>query len=101
MFFAEEFRDLIESAYRYLVGASSVHELNGRVNTCVKFAKATGVSPHFSQLLGEWHEMIDRHWNEWGHCQNPLTEQEFRVWLSKQLMSMNRDPGCHPGPNSP
>ncbi|GAB3096017.1 hypothetical protein [Lysobacter terrae] len=80
-----EFRFMLEAGQRYLSGACSIQELNGRVSELATAAKFWGGHPAFSQIAADWSAMVDRGWNEWGQSPNPLSEQEFRAWLGEQL----------------
>lgn len=83
-----EFRKMLEAGRRYLGGACSIQELNGRVSELATAAKFWGGHPALVEVAGIWSAMVDRRWNEWGHCPHPLSEQEFMAWLEEQLSSL-------------
>lgn len=76
---------MLETGKRYLAGECSMMELNGSISRCIDVAKLLDAHPAISQLAHEWSVMVNRRWNEWGHEQHPLSEQEFRDWLQQQL----------------
>tara|TARA_R110002020_G_scaffold21373_80_gene72634 strand:+ start:12822 stop:13103 length:282 start_codon:yes stop_codon:yes gene_type:complete len=80
-----EFRQMIEAAQRYLAGGCSIQELNGRVAEAATASKFWGGHPALVQVASDWSTAVDRRWNEWGHVQNPLSENQFRSWLVQQL----------------
>jgi len=87
-----EFRQMLEAGRRYLAGTCSIQELNGHVSEIATAAKFWGGHPALAQIAGDWSAMVDRRWNEWGHCPNPLSEQEFLAWLEGQLSSLGQMP---------
>lgn len=80
-----ELRQLLEAAQRYLAGACSIQELNGRVGALADGVKLWNGHSALSQVADEWSVMVDRRWNEWGHVANPVSEEQFRSWLVEQI----------------
>ena len=87
-----EFRQMLEAGRRYLAGACSIQELNGRVSELATAAKFWSNHPALAEVASDWSAMVDRRWNEWGHNPNPLSEQEFVAWLEGQLSSLGQMP---------
>lgn len=87
-----EFRQMLEAGRRYLAGTCSIQELNGCVSELATAAKFWGGHPALAQVAGDWSAMVDRLWNEWGHCPNPISELEFLTWLDGQLSSLGQMP---------
>lgn len=87
-----EFRQMPEAGRRYLGGACSIQELNGRVSEAATAAKFWGGHPALVEVASIWSAMVDRRWNECGHCPRPLSEQEFIAWLGEQLSSLGQMP---------
>lgn len=77
---------MFEVARRYATGASSVHELNGAISIARHMAAAAGADAAVLSSLGEWSDMVNRRWNEWGLEKQPITEDEFQAWLREQLI---------------
>jgi len=94
-----EFRQMIEAGRRYLAGTCSIQELNGRVDEFATATKFWRGHPALAQVAGDWSTMVDRRWNEWGHCPSPLSEQEFVAWLEGQLSSLGQMPNNSFKPN--
>ncbi|MFD2097610.1 hypothetical protein ACFSJ3_16590 [Corallincola platygyrae] len=69
----------------YLQGESSIHELSGIANALKTKALAIQGSPAYLEIAEEWLGMITRHWNEWGLAEDPVSEEDFRKWLTEQL----------------
>lgn len=80
-----EFRRMLEAGRRYLSGACTIQELNGFVSELTTAVKFFGGHAALAQIASDWSTMVDRHWNEWGHCPNPLTLEQFHVWLEERL----------------
>lgn len=83
-----EFRQMLEAGRRYLAGTCSIQELNGRASELAVAAKFWRGHPALAQIAGDWAAMVDRHWNEWSHCPNLISEQEFLAWLDGELSSL-------------
>ncbi len=81
-----ELRKLFEEASRYVEGDSSIIALNGMVADCKTLAKMEKSPEPVQRLLDEWWLMVNRRWNEWGLCPDPLSEEEFVAWLREQLV---------------
>lgn len=79
-----ELRELLEAAQRYLDGACSIQELNGRVGALADAARLFNGHSVLFEIVSEWSNMVDRHWNEWGHVIDPVSEEAFRAWLIEQ-----------------
>ena len=94
-----EFRQMIEAGRRYLAGTCSIQELNGRVGEFATATKFWRGHPALAQVAGDWSTMVDRRWNEWGHCPSSLSEQEFVAWLEGQLSSLGQMPNNSFKPN--
>jgi hypothetical protein len=88
-----EVRELLDAAQRYLAGACSIQELNGRVGALADASKLWGGHPAFLELAAEWSGMVDRRWNERGHVATPLSEEQFRAWLLDQMTFLARVQG--------
>ncbi|MFV5313491.1 hypothetical protein VXN68_15040 [Acinetobacter schindleri] len=80
-----EVRRLIDAGKRYLAGSCSIQELHGHASQCATFARFMHSHPGIEQVANEWVSVIYRRWNEWGDVAEPLTEQEFRLWLTAQV----------------
>jgi hypothetical protein len=81
-----ELRKLFEEASRYLDGRSSIVALNGMVAELKTLAEMERSPEPVHRLLDDWWVMVNRRWNEWGSCRNPVTEEEFVAWLREQLV---------------
>ena len=44
------------------------------------------LDPRISDWAEEWKTVCNRNWNEWGLCENPLTDDELKQWIRTQLM---------------
>lgn len=79
---ATAFRVLIAAAQGYLHGeGQTIASLNGYTAQ----AKEAAVDPQIVDLLNDWERMINRRRNEWGFEDEPISETDFREWLSNQL----------------
>lgn len=83
-----EVRALCGAAKDYLAGRCSIHELNGNASQLADAARLFKAHPAVKVMAEEWSGMIDRRWNEWGHVEEPVSEEEFRVWLQTQLEAL-------------
>ena len=81
-----EIRDVFKVARLYLEDEASIIELHGVVVKCTQWAYLAKLSPEIVSVLEEWRTMTYNRWNEWGDAQHPSTEEDFRVWLEKQLV---------------
>ena len=81
-----ELRALFEEASRYVDGHSSIIALNGTVAQLKTLANIEKSPEPVQRLLNDWWVMVNRRWNEWGTCPNPLTEEEFVAWIREQLV---------------
>lgn len=79
-----ELRELLEAAQRYLDGACSIQELNGRVGALADAARLWNGHSVLFEIADDWSGMVDRRWNEWGHVIDPVSEAQFRAWLIEQ-----------------
>jgi len=94
-----EFRLMLDAGKRYLEGACSIQELNGRVSELAIAAKFWGGHSVLTQVATDWSAIVDRRWNEWGHSPNSVAEQEFQVWLEGQLGLLGQMPNNSFKPN--
>ena len=88
-----EFRQMLRAGQLYLEGTCCLSELNGYVSECAATAKFWQGHPALTQVAIDWAVNVERRWNEWGMCINPLTEEDFRQWLEEQLTLLRHKPG--------
>jgi len=82
----DNLRALLHAGSAYLEGNSTLSALNGHVGMAKDAVKVSGKShPAIGAMLDEWGATINRRWNEWGMEREPLSEDEFRLWLRSQL----------------
>jgi hypothetical protein len=80
-----EVKEMVECAKRFLANETNIHELHGHAQQCKTAACLSSKESAVYSLADEWVTMTYRYWNEWGDAKNPLTEKEFKNWLSKQV----------------
>ena len=78
---------LLECAESYLIGKSNFAALNGYAQNLKDDSLDSDENPKLVLLANEWIININRAWNEWGLEKNPLSEKEFKRWLSNQISS--------------
>lgn len=86
-----EFRKLLEAGRRYLDGAATLAELNGRVSATLEAGHFWGAAAPLMEVAQDWEHMINRAWNEMGEQRAPLTEAQFSEWLRQQFYFPARD----------
>ena len=86
---SEELALLIECAEKYLVGKSNYAALNGYAQNLKDHATHSQESSELVAFAEEWIVNINRAWNEWGLEKVPLSESEFKRWLSNELKSFS------------
>ncbi|MBB1610858.1 hypothetical protein A9978_00245 [Pseudomonas sp. UMC65] len=86
-----EFKKLLEAGRRYLDGAATLAELNGRVSATLEAGHFWGASAPLMEVTQDWEHMINRAWNEMGEQPAPLTEAQFSEWLRQQFYFPTRD----------
>jgi hypothetical protein len=80
-----EMRVIFETAARYIDGEATVQDLHAVIGQCRALAHMHKSPEPVRQLLADWDAMVQRRWNEWGLCRDPLSEEEFVAWLREQL----------------
>ena len=76
---------MIDCGRRFLDGESEINELHLHAEQLKQVSKQFNASIHIQELASEWSAMSGRLWNEWGLVKNPVSESDFREWLSNQL----------------
>lgn len=86
-----EFRKLLETGWRYLDGAATLAELNGRARATLEAGHFWGAAAPIMEVALDWEHMINRAWNEMAEHHAPLTEVQFSEWLRQQFYFPARD----------
>ena len=77
----KELRNLFEHANAYLNNEGNVISLYGYAAR----ARDAATHPDLAELLEEWVSMVNRAWNEFGTSVAPISEEELKDWVTKQL----------------
>lgn len=80
-----ELKAMINCGKRFLTHKSTIHELHGHAQQLKIAVGLFDSSKAIGDLAEEWITMTYRHWNEWGDVKEPLSKEEFKAWLSKQI----------------
>tara|TARA_R110002049_G_scaffold75336_1_gene193860 strand:- start:62 stop:370 length:309 start_codon:yes stop_codon:yes gene_type:complete len=84
----KEIRELLEHANAYLNCEGSVISLHGHAAN----ARHAVTHPVLVEWLDEWISMANRAWNEFGTSVAPISEDELKAWVAKQLSHTHKFP---------
>lgn len=76
---------MIQSANRYLVGHEEFIDLYYAIAEALVAVQRYGRDSIVGPMILEWRDMSERCRNEFGMAHDPVTEDQFRIWLGNQL----------------
>jgi len=80
-----EVAEMITAVERFVDGEIHFSELVGPIERCQWWARVHGTDPAIQKLSADWLLLVDRTWNEYGQHSEPLTVDELRAELAKDL----------------
>jgi hypothetical protein len=80
-----EFRELIRCARAFIAGQLHFSYVCSAAAAFRGTAKLLPVSREVKQMAEEWAAMATRAWPEMSRISNPISEDEFRQWVSSQI----------------
>lgn len=80
-----EVKQMVEAARKFLEGKITIQELHGDVAACAYAAKLFSAHPLITELAQRWLGMVSRYWDEWELEKEPLSEEQFRLWLEQEI----------------
>lgn len=83
--YTAEFRNMVEAAESYLAGDRDFMDLYYVIAEAWHAVRLYGPDRTVAPIIREWSEMSGRCRNEWRMAPNPISEEQFRSWLVRQL----------------
>jgi hypothetical protein len=80
-----EAREMLSLTERYVADDVDFMELYHAIQMCAHWARERQLGEPVLQLCREWFSQADRCRNEMGMAKDPLTDDEFKAWLRRQL----------------
>lgn len=80
-----EIRELIRLARAYVAEEVHFSYVCCAVGPFRDAARIFSAEPAIQKMAEEWEKMAIRVWLEFARIDNPISEEEFRVWVGEQL----------------
>jgi hypothetical protein len=80
-----EFRALVEAARSFVAGDLHFSHVCAAAAAFDEAVKIYIVDPRVKQIASEWVGMASRAWPEWGQVPDPVTPEEFKEWVQREL----------------
>ena len=80
-----EIHELVAVAKSFVLGEKHFSEIVGPAQQCMWWCPVHNCHPEIQQLVADWYLMADRVWNEYGQHSNPMTVDEFRDQVARDL----------------
>ncbi len=76
---------MVAAAKQFVAGEIHFSELVGPITECEWWCRLYDTHSHIHRLAVEWHQLVDRTWNEYGQHDNPLTVEQLRMQLKDDV----------------
>jgi hypothetical protein len=80
-----EFKELVDVARSYLEGEVHFSHVCAAAAALNEAVKVYACDPRVKQAASQWAEMSRRVWPEWGKVRDPVTPEEFKAWVQREL----------------
>ena len=82
-----EFREMITTGRKYLLGEAHFMEVRGCAVTCEKAAQLFSAADEIREMAASWNRIIETHWNEWGLVaeEDLVSANDLREFIRKDL----------------
>ena len=87
--FQESFRNLVSVAHRFVSGDASFMEFYHACAEARRDVHGESLDQRVSDLVAGWASLAERCRNEWGECSAPLSEQQVREHVSRELPNID------------
>ena len=81
--------ELIKASETYLNGTWTCSLINGFLSKAKTDAQKT-IDSELLKFLEDWIDVNDSNWNEWGHRKAPISDEDYKVYLKKQIETLKR-----------
>jgi hypothetical protein len=89
--FQESFRKMVAVARRLVAGEAAFMEFYYACAETRRDMRGAGLDQKISALVTEWWSLAERCRNEFGECSTPLSEQQVREHVSRELAKIDDD----------
>ncbi len=87
-----EVREMVAAARRFVDGEIHFSALVGPIALCEWWSRMNGEHSAVHDLAKRWELLVDRTWNEYGQHPNPLTVEELRQELIRDIEVLQSEP---------
>lgn len=87
-----EVREMVAAARRFVDGEIHFSALVGPIALCEWWSRMNGEHSAVHVLAKRWELLVDRTWNEYGQHPNPLTVEELRQELIRDIEVLHSEP---------
>ena len=86
-----EVREMVAAARRFVAGDIHFSELVEPITLCEWWSRVCGVHCQVHALAKRWSLLVDRTWNEYGQHADPLTVEQLREELRRDVECIGGD----------
>ena len=87
--FQESFRKLVSVAHRFVSGEALFMEFYYACAEARRDVRGVGLDQRVSGIVSEWSSLAERCRNEFGECSAPLSEQQVREQIGRELANID------------
>lgn len=86
-----EIREMVAAAQRFVAEEIHFSALVRPIEICEWWSRVNGIDSQIPTLAKRWLLLVDRTWNEFGQHSNPLTVEQLRHELRRDLESFTSE----------
>jgi len=87
--FQESFRKLVSVAHRFVSGGASFMEFYYACAAARRDVRGVSLDQRVTDLVSNWSSLAERCRNEWGEASAPLSEEQVREHISRELAEID------------